>query len=65
MSDRWPAHLADRAAIFELQEDREPIEGPTRLPLIWDGFEFREIDPDSWRVVSVGRVETNQQKDEL
>ena len=61
MSDRWPAHLAERAKIFEIHDDGEPLTGPTRLPLIWDGYEFVELDPDTWGVSCVGRVEVTKE----
>jgi hypothetical protein len=60
---KWPAHLAERAAIFELQgQDGEPLKGPTRLPLLIEEDQYIAFDPRSFRVIEVGRVgveETN------
>ena len=61
---KWPAHLAERAAIFELcGMDQSPVPEPRRAPLEWDGDTFCELDPDNWgvtRVSGVVRVEHEQ-----
>jgi len=52
---KWPAHLEERAAIFELTgADSEPLKGPTRTLLLWEEDTFVELDPASWRVLEVG-----------
>lgn len=52
---KWPAHLEERARIFELTgADGEPLKGPTRLPLLIEGETYVEFDPRSFRVLGSG-----------
>jgi len=62
---KWPAHLEERACIFELTgADGEPLKGPTRIPMLWEDNQFIELDPDRFprelRVIGVGRVGVDQ-----
>lgn len=64
---KWPAHIAERAAIFELTgQDFEPLQGPTRIPLVWEDDQFIELDPSRFpkelRVIGVGRVSVDPQQ---
>ncbi len=60
---KWPAHLQERAAIFELQgPDGEPLKGPTRLPLLIEEDQYIAFDPRSLRVIEVGRVGVEDQQ---
>lgn len=58
---KWPAHLEERARIFELTgADGEPLKGPTRLPLLIEEDQFIAFDPRTFRVLEVGRVGVEQ-----
>jgi len=54
---KWPAHLEERACIFELTgADGEPLKGPTRMPLLIEGETYVEFDPRSFRVLGYGQL---------
>jgi hypothetical protein len=59
---KWPAHLAERAAIFELQATNgEPLKGPTRTLLIWEQETYIELDPATWKVLAVGHAKPTKE----
>jgi hypothetical protein len=58
--NEWPAHIEERARIFELVgNDQSPLPNLRRSILIWDGPQWQEIDPTTGQVVSEGKEEVS------
>lgn len=61
---KWPAHIEERAKIFELcGRDSEPLKKPTRVHVIWEGDKYIELEPGTMLVAGVGQVTTDKGED--